>query len=310
MLAGRRLLDQIPTFLPADTGGHLLLRMLGKMAAYPIDEYLLDIGMTPNYRRGRPPGRDPCDVNMKDWVNQAGSSAHGLRGVIFDMDGVLVDSHTAHCNAWRSFLDSLGREALPSDMAFILDGRKRIDILRHLFGDLPENDLEEFGKSKDSIFRQIEVTVSAVPGAVRLVRELHQRGVALAVATSASQGRARSTLSRLGLLGFFDAVVTGDDVLRGKPDPAIYSLARERLQLEAKYILAVEDAVSGVQAAVAADLRCIGIALHESPEKLMAAGALLVVREFNALNWEDMKNMLQRRNADDGQIAATGSINS
>ncbi|MGA6981713.1 MAG: HAD family phosphatase, partial [Candidatus Sulfotelmatobacter sp.] len=112
---------------------------------------------------------------MKDWVNQAGSSAHGLRGVIFDMDGVLVDSHTAHCNAWRSFLDSLGREALPSDMAFILDGRKRIDILRHLFGDLPENDLEEFGKRKDSIFRQIEVTVSAVPGAVRLVRELHQR---------------------------------------------------------------------------------------------------------------------------------------
>jgi HAD superfamily hydrolase (TIGR01509 family) len=231
----------------------------------------------------------------------------GLRGVIFDMDGVLVDSHATHRRAWRLFLDSLGRHHLDSDLDFILDGHKRDDILRHFFGDIPDRQLEEFGKQKDSIFQQIQLTVSAVPGAVRLVRDLHTRGACLAVATSASRCRAQFTLAQLGLLSHFQALVTGDDVLRGKPDPAIYRLACDRMQIEAKYLVAVEDAVSGVRAAVASGLACIGIALHQPPERLLAAGALHVVSDFTTLNSDDIENILLSRGRD-GDRSAISSI--
>ncbi|MFZ0320856.1 MAG: HAD family phosphatase [Candidatus Sulfotelmatobacter sp.] len=215
-----------------------------------------------------------------------------LGGVIFDMDGVLVDSHPVHRKAWRLFLNTLGREIHDSELDFILDGRKREDILRHLLGDCPAHELEEFGRRKDSIFRQIQLSVIPVPGVIRLVRELYDCGTALAVATSASPSRAHSTLVELGLLGCFDVVVTGDDVRQGKPDPAVYSLARERLALNPNHVLAVEDAVSGVLAATASGLRCLAVALHEKPEILTAAGAAHVVPDFEAVSARDLENIL------------------
>jgi beta-phosphoglucomutase len=76
-------------------------------------------------------------------------SACQLRGVIFDMDGVLVDSHSAHRDAWRQFFQTLGRNVPESELDFILDGRKRGDILQHFLGNCPDSELEEFGRRKD-----------------------------------------------------------------------------------------------------------------------------------------------------------------
>jgi HAD superfamily hydrolase (TIGR01509 family) len=223
-------------------------------------------------------------------------SAGQLRGVIFDMDGVLVDSHTVHRKAWRLFFQTLGRDVPESELDFILDGRKRGDILRHFLGNSPDPELEEFGRRKDCIFRQMRLDVAPVPGAVRMVRELHGRGTALALATSASRSRARSTLADLGLLTCFQQVVTGEDVLLGKPDPAVYRLARSRIGIEPEHLLAVEDAVSGVRAAVAAGLRCVGVASHETPENLRAAGAVHVLGDFEAVSAHDLECILSGSN--------------
>jgi HAD superfamily hydrolase (TIGR01509 family) len=224
------------------------------------------------------------------------SSPPQLRGVVFDMDGVLVDSHPVHRKAWRLFFNTLGRDIRDSELDFILDGRKREDILYHFLGNCSESELEEFGRRKDSIFRQIQLGVVPVPGMIRVVRELHVRGTALAVATSASLTRARSTLAELGLLNCFDVVLTGEDVFRGKPDPAVYSLACARLHIAPSALLAVEDAVSGIRAAVAAGLHCLAIALHEAPETLMAAGATEVLRDFENVSATDLEEVLVRGN--------------
>jgi HAD superfamily hydrolase (TIGR01509 family) len=208
------------------------------------------------------------------------------------MDGVLVDSHAAHRRAWRVFLETLHRQVQDSELDYILDGRKRIDILRHFLGDLPVADLDEFGRRKDTIFRQIQLAVCPVPGVVRLVRELRQGGARLAVATSASRSRAGSTLAELGLLDCFETVVTGEEAARGKPDPAIYRLASERLGIAPRDLLAVEDAVSGVQAAVAAGLACVALCLHKSPEALRAAGAACVISGFENVSWNDLEGVL------------------
>jgi beta-phosphoglucomutase len=229
-----------------------------------------------------------------------------LRGVIFDMDGVLVDSHAVHRKAWRLFFQTLGREVPEAQLDFILDGRKRGDILRHFLGDCPDSELEEFGRRKDCIFRQMRLTVAPVPGVVRMVRELHGSGIALALATSASRSRARSTLLELGLLNCFRVIVTGEDVLLGKPDAAIYRLACSRVEIEAGHLLAIEDAISGIRAAVGAGLRCVGVKLHETPENLTAAGAVHVVRDFESVSVPGLESILLRCGSISHQAAAAG----
>ncbi|MFZ0279953.1 MAG: HAD family phosphatase [Candidatus Sulfotelmatobacter sp.] len=234
-------------------------------------------------------------------------SAGQLRGVIFDMDGVLVDSHGVHRRAWRLFFQTLGRDVPESELDFILDGRKRGDILRHFLGNCPDPELEEFGRRKDCIFRQMRLEIPPVPGVVRFVRELRGSGTALALATSASRSRARSTLAELGLLNCFAEVVTGEDVLLGKPDPSIYRLACKRLGIASDRLLAVEDAISGIRAATGAGLRCVGVALHETPEKLTAAGAAHVVQDFETVSLQELECILLRRDPIPRQAAAAGS---
>lgn len=229
-----------------------------------------------------------------------------LRGVIFDMDGVLIDSHAVHRKAWRLFFQTLGREVGEPELDFILDGRKRSEILRHFLGNCPEAELEELGKRKDGIFRQMQLEIAPVPGVVPMVQELHARGTALALATSASRSRAHSTLAELGLSHCFQVVVTGEDVLRGKPDAAIYRLARSRIQVDLRCLLAIEDAVSGIRAAVGAGLRCVGVALHETPETLTAAGAIHVVRDFESARADDLECILTRCEPTWSRAAAAG----
>jgi len=233
-------------------------------------------------------------------------SVRHLRGVIFDMDGVLVDSHAVHRKAWRLFFQTLRREVPESELDFILDGRKRDDVLRHFLGNCPDPDLQEFGRRKDCIFRQMQLDVTPVPGVVRLVRDLHRCGTALGVATSASRSRACSTLVELGLLNCFQVVVTGEDVLLGKPDASIYRLACKRIEIDPGRVLGVEDAISGIRAAVGAGLRCLGVALHETPENLTAAGAVYVMRDFESVSVDDLECILLRCDQVSHQAVAAG----
>jgi beta-phosphoglucomutase-like phosphatase (HAD superfamily) len=100
--------------------------------------------------------------------------------------------------------------------------------------------------------------------------------------------------------------VTGDDVLLGKPDAAIYRLACNRIGIEPGRLLAVEDAISGIRAAVDAGLRCVGVASHETPENLIAAGAVHVVRDFESVSVPDLESILLRRDLVSHQAAGGG----
>lgn len=203
-----------------------------------------------------------------------------LQAVIFDMDGVIIDSHPAHRKAWRQFLHSLGRDATNHELDFILDGRKRAEILRYFLGEISDAQLEEHGRRKDDFFHDLEMEVKPIPGVVSFLDDLQKRKIATAVATSASESRARSTLERLHLTHHFQAVITGGDVAKGKPDPAIYSLACHGLNIRPQNALAIEDAVSGIRAARAAGLRCVGVSIHQSAADLIAAGADCVIHNF------------------------------
>src|SRR5437879_8859835 len=88
----------------------------------------------------------------------------GIYAVVFDMDGVLIDSHPAHLAAWREFLRSAGKEVFEDELSFVLEGRTRSEILRHFLGPLPERELERYGRQKDDIFRALEYRIELLPG--------------------------------------------------------------------------------------------------------------------------------------------------
>ena len=227
-------------------------------------------------------------------VSLAGSlqTSSRLQAVVFDMDGVIVDSHPAHRFAWRGFLRTLGKEVTDSELDFIMDGRKRKDILLHFLGPLTDEQLQEYGNRKDDLFWQALPDVVPVPGAFEFIECIRRAGITMAIATSASAGRTRSILTRLGLLAHFRAIVTGDEVREGKPDPCIYRLACQRIECPPQAAVAIEDAASGIQAAKSAGLKCVGIASHQPEEKLTAAGADHVLPDFLNLSLREFHSLV------------------
>jgi HAD superfamily hydrolase (TIGR01509 family) len=217
-----------------------------------------------------------------------------LSGVIFDMDGVLIDSHPAHKMAWRRFLEDVGRDVSDTDLEFVMGGRKRTDILRHFLGELSDDQLAEYGRKKDAHFLAIADSVNTIEGLLPFLGELERLGIKKAVATSASHSRANHMLARLELANHFSAVVTGDDVVNGKPDPAIFQRAAECLQKCPAELLVVEDAVAGIQAAKAAGMKCLGIGTDDRAVALLAAGADYVVADFTRVKCADLQQLLNQ----------------
>jgi len=218
-----------------------------------------------------------------------------LRGIVFDMDGVVINSHPAHRQAWQEFLGMFGKQVSEADLDFILEGRKRQDILRHFLGDVSERELREYGEKKDELFQRISDEVLPISGVVELLQELAQLGIPAAMATSASERRTRLMLNRLDLTHYFRAVVTGDEVAEGKPNPAIYKLAAQRLQLPVEDLLALEDAPRGVEAAISAGMRCVGVASRTKADSLRQAGAEYVIPDFVGVSLDLLENLLNAR---------------
>ena len=202
-----------------------------------------------------------------------------IRGIVFDMDGVIIDSHPIHRRAWKTFLQTAGREVSDDELDFILDGRKREEILCYFLGELTPAQIAEHGAHKDEMLRLLAEDMQPLPGVVDFLDSLCQLGIRIGLATSAGTRRVHGTLKDLGLSHYFDAIVTGDEVTNGKPDPAIYLL--------------VAEPVSGIKAARGAGMRCVGIASADRSQSLRAAGADPVVPDFHSLSLEQLELSLR-----------------
>lgn len=186
----------------------------------------------------------------------------------------------------------VGKEVTDTELDFVMDGRKREDILGHFLGSLTDAQLEEYGRLKTDLFWCAASEVAPIPGAFEFIGCVHRARIPMAVATSASRSRTQSTLKRFGLLERFTVVVTGDEVSAGKPDPEIYLLACQRINCLPSGAVAVEDAAAGVRAAKGAGLKCVGIASCQLEQQLITAGADSVLRDFLNLSLQKFYSMV------------------
>jgi beta-phosphoglucomutase len=207
-----------------------------------------------------------------------------LGGIIFDFDGVVVDSHPLHMAAWKVFLLSKNKQVNDDDLSFVRGGAKREEILRHFLGELTPEQVTSYGAEKDELFQLRARELQLVRGFANFLAEMDSAGLLCAVATSGSRARVEHALKTFNLRDRFRAVVTGDEVNRGKPDPALFLLAAQALQIDPSRILVFEDAVAGVIAAKSAGMKCAGIAANGRESLLKQAGADLVISDFADIN--------------------------
>jgi beta-phosphoglucomutase len=213
-------------------------------------------------------------------------------GFIFDMDGVVIDSNPYHKIAWKKFLTGKGHHYDDQLFDDVLSGRTGPTSLRMLFGeDLPREQLELYLEEVDSnyqnIIREIE-EVRPIAGVYEFLEQITSNGYRLALATSAPTLNIELGLQKLKLENTFEHIVGKVDVKHGKPHPEVYLTALERLGMAAENCIVFEDSMAGVESALGARLKVVGIASSHSREELLYKGVSLAVDDFVGLELEQI----------------------
>lgn len=214
--------------------------------------------------------------------------------VIFDIDGVLIDSYQAHLQSWQKVAMDHGREMTEAQFA-VTFGQTSRDIIRQLWTDdsLSDQQVTALDDEKEAAFRDIiTADYPLMPGALELIDSLHTAGYLLAVGSSGPPENVELTLDKLDRRNAIGAAVTGADVTRGKPDPQVFQIAAARLGVLPARCVVIEDAAVGVAAANAAGMLSVALVStgHMREEYDAAAHIIQRLEELSAdilWNWLD-----------------------
>lgn len=215
------------------------------------------------------------------------SSASALRRVraaVFDMDGVLLDSERIAVRAWSEAARRLG-VTVDDRLVLAMIGRNADDTRRLLRARLPRDyPLDAFLAASRAVFDEMTARegVPIKPGVHALLDWIARRGWPCAVATSTRHERAKAQLARVELIARFDAVVGGDEVPRGKPEPDIYLEAARRLGVAAGECVAFEDSEPGVRAAIAAGMHVFMVPDLAPAQPALASLPIAIVASLDA----------------------------
>lgn len=198
--------------------------------------------------------------------------------VIFDIDGVLVDSYDAHYLSWKQLAENYGRTCSESEFADQF-GRTTREVLEAQWADanLDEADYRRLDDEKEELYRQIiAAEFPEMPHASALIHNLHRIGWHIALGSSGPVENVNLAIEKLGIQDQIQAAISGNDVSRGKPDPEVFLSAADRMQVPAKNCVVIEDATHGIDAARSAGMKSIGfVSRGRTKEELEAADLLI-----------------------------------
>ena len=215
-------------------------------------------------------------------------------GVIFDLDGVLVDTGWAHKQSWYDLAEKEGF-SLTDEFFYSTFGMQNYQIIPMLLGrNATSEEIERLSDWKEQRYRDIiKEKLAPAEGAKSLLIDLKKEGFLLAVGSSAPRANLELVLDCTDLRDYFDAYVTGQDVTRGKPAPDTFLKAAEKLSLNTNRCVIVEDAVQGVQAGRAAGMAVVAVTTTRSRKDL--AGADIIVDSLTQLQAGQFIELLRKR---------------
>ena len=210
-----------------------------------------------------------------------------MKAVIFDLDGVLIDSMPFYAEAWRKAFELHGLQVGHEEI-YHGEGLQRKETVRRVYrkhrGLEPDDMLiDAIGQAEEAFLQEI-FSLRFMPGALSLLDELRRLGRRLALVTGSTELAAKFA-DQAHILRHFEVIVTGDLTERGKPAPDPYHLALQNLALDAEHCCVVENAPLGIQAAKAAGLYCVALRASSplARDVLQSAGADHVCDDFSAL---------------------------
>ena len=216
-----------------------------------------------------------------------------IKGVIFDMDGTLIETTEADYLAWKRVFTDYHKELSFEDY-FPLIGMKSAIVVQSRLS-LDEEETKKALSQKMKYFSEIvtEKGIQVVPYAIKFLKQLKAENLKIALATSSRQEKMNFVLQLTNLTSYFDIIVTGDLVQKSKPAPDIFLKAAEKLQLKPDDCLVVEDAANGVKAAKNAGMKCVAITTTHTEDLLQQAD--LVINSYEDLDLQKIFTELQKR---------------
>jgi beta-phosphoglucomutase len=199
-----------------------------------------------------------------------------IRGVLFDLDGVIVDTLHYHYLAWKHMFEKLGGK-ISEHTVLLHEGRNSREILPILMQEsgvlIPADQQAQFIEEKRAYYRSI-VQVQQYPGAFEAIDQLKQRGYRVALVTACALKNMQHSLNS-EQQAHFDFIITGDEVSRAKPFPDSYLIAARQLQVKPVECMVVENAPLGIEAAKNAGMYCVAIETTLGREYLSSADCVL-----------------------------------
>jgi len=218
-----------------------------------------------------------------------------LRGLLFDMDGVLVNNLEIHRQAFAEFFRRYGVER-PFENLSRLFGMGNDDIMGELMPrDVVERvGIRELGYEKEAIYREIYAPIiEPQAGLVELLAASDRAGLRCAVGSSGYRANVDFVLDKCNIERYFAAAVAGDEVTRCKPDPEIYLTAAAKLGLEPRECVVFEDAEAGIEAAKRAGIKVVALATTFTREFLENTDADLIINDFRDITIDDLRNLVE-----------------
>jgi beta-phosphoglucomutase family hydrolase len=199
-----------------------------------------------------------------------------LRAVIFDWDGVVVDSSAHHERSWEVLATKRGLP-LPPDHFKRGFGKKNNVIIPDLGWAADPTEVDALAHEKEEIYRAMvrEKGIEPLPGVRELLAGLREKGIPCAIASSTERANLDLPLDLMGLRDFFQVIVSGEEVIHGKPDPAVFLVAAKRLGIVPADCVVIEDALVGIEAAKRAGMAVLAVATTNPLEALSSADAAI-----------------------------------
>jgi len=195
-----------------------------------------------------------------------------IKAAIFDMDGVLIDNYEYHCIAWKEFAKRYDVEFKNEDIIKNF-GRTNKEIFAEIFKrELKDDEVLTLGEEKERVYREVyKDYIKEVDGLTEYLKFLKNKGIKVAVASSAPIQNIDFILDGLDIRKYIDAIAHAGMIKRGKPDPEIFLKAAELLRVEPKDCIVFEDSLAGIEAGVRAGMKVFGVATTYPKEKLTMA---------------------------------------
>jgi HAD superfamily hydrolase (TIGR01509 family) len=211
--------------------------------------------------------------------------------VIFDMDGVIVDSNPYHKVALQQFCQKHGHSLSEQQLREKIYGRTNKEWITNVFGPLSEKQVQQLAEEKEALYRDLfRQHIQPVKGLIGFLDRLDQYQIARAIGTSAPQSNVVFTLSKTGTQKYFDIILNETVVTHGKPHPEIYIKVAQALGLPNEQCVVIEDSLSGVEAGKAAGSKVVGITTTHTAEEL--AHTDCIITDFDELTIEKLQALV------------------